>query len=39
MSTAEADLIDRLRATLGPQAVLSGADLPARNQQDWSSGQ
>ncbi|MDQ0467752.1 FAD-binding oxidoreductase [Labrys wisconsinensis] len=37
MSTAEADLIDRLRATLGPQAVLSGADLPARNQQDWST--
>ena len=29
-------IIDELRMALGPASVLSGADIPARNEQDWS---
>ena len=29
--------LDRLRAALEPQAVLSGADIPDRNTSDWST--
>ena len=31
------DLLDALRIRLGPQAVLTGADVPARNCNDWSA--
>ena len=31
------DVLDALRSTLGPQAVLVGADIPARNCNDWSA--
>ncbi len=30
------DIVLRLRAELGPESVLSGSDIPARNLQDWS---
>jgi FAD/FMN-containing dehydrogenase len=31
------DAISRLRAALGASAVLSGDDIPARNEHDWST--
>ena len=31
------DVLDALRSTLGPQSVLVGADIPARNCNDWSA--
>ncbi|HWK43901.1 MAG TPA: FAD-binding oxidoreductase [Stellaceae bacterium] len=31
------DVVDRLREALGSLAVLSGTDIPARNEQDWST--
>jgi FAD/FMN-containing dehydrogenase len=31
------DVLGALRTTLGPQAVLMGADIPARNCNDWSA--
>jgi FAD/FMN-containing dehydrogenase len=34
---AELDAVSRLRSLLGPGSVLSGADIPARNRQDWST--
>jgi FAD/FMN-containing dehydrogenase len=33
----EAEIVSRLRALLGPESVLVGADVPARNEQDWST--
>ena len=31
------ELLGALRLKLGPQAVLIGADIPARNCNDWSA--
>ena len=31
------ELLSALRLQLGPQAVLMGADIPARNCNDWSA--
>jgi len=36
-SPVHAEAIDRLRQSLGPQSVLSGQDIPQRNEQDWST--
>ncbi|WP_159994206.1 FAD-binding oxidoreductase [Roseomonas sp. 18066] len=30
-------LVEALRQALGPAAVLAGADVPARNEKDWST--
>jgi FAD/FMN-containing dehydrogenase len=34
---AELEVVARLRSLLGSASVLAGADIPARNQQDWST--
>ena len=36
-ASAELDAVSRLRSLLGTASVLSGADIPARNRQDWST--
>jgi FAD/FMN-containing dehydrogenase len=34
---AEREIVLRLQSLLGAESVLSGGDIPARNQQDWST--